>query len=53
MTKFSKCYDCALDDDECYIPLLDRAQLTATTSLPERGPKNARLNGKKRHFQMF
>ncbi|XP_072742598.1 neurexin-4 isoform X2 [Anoplolepis gracilipes] len=32
-------------DDECYIPLLDRAQLTATSSLPERGPKNARLNG--------
>lgn len=36
-----------LDDDECNIPLLDRAQLTATTSLPERGPQNARLNGKK------
>ncbi|XP_020287513.1 neurexin-4 isoform X1 [Pseudomyrmex gracilis] len=32
-------------DDECNIPLLDRAQLTATTYLPERGPQNARLNG--------
>ncbi|XP_014482279.1 PREDICTED: neurexin-4 isoform X1 [Dinoponera quadriceps] len=32
-------------DDECSIPLLDRAHITATTSLPERGAKNARLNG--------
>ncbi|CAK9823551.1 Nrx-IV [Anthophora retusa] len=32
--------------DECNEPLLDRAQLTATTSLPNRGPKNARLNGR-------
>ncbi|XP_050596211.1 neurexin-4 isoform X1 [Bombus affinis] len=31
--------------DECNDPLLDRAHLTATTSLPNRGPKNARLNG--------
>ncbi|KAK9299061.1 hypothetical protein QLX08_007806 [Tetragonisca angustula] len=31
--------------DECNEPLLDRAQLTATTSLSNRGPKNARLNG--------
>ncbi|CAK9811653.1 Nrx-IV [Anthophora plagiata] len=31
--------------DECNEPLLDRAHLTATTSLPNRGPKNARLNG--------
>ncbi|KAF3425625.1 hypothetical protein E2986_13100 [Frieseomelitta varia] len=30
--------------DECNEPLLDRAQLTATTSLSNRGPKNARLN---------
>lgn len=39
-----------LDDDECEIPLLDRAQLTATTSLSERGPKNARLNGERNIF---
>ncbi|XP_011876421.1 PREDICTED: neurexin-4 isoform X2 [Vollenhovia emeryi] len=32
-------------DDECIFPLLDRAHLTATTSLPERGPNNARING--------
>ncbi|XP_047345060.1 neurexin-4 isoform X2 [Vespa velutina] len=32
-------------DYECNVPLLDRAHLTATTSLPERGPNNARLNG--------
>ncbi|XP_076231523.1 neurexin-4 isoform X3 [Calliopsis andreniformis] len=32
-------------DDECNEPLLDRAHLTATSSLPERGPNNARLNG--------
>ncbi|XP_015588334.1 neurexin-4 isoform X2 [Cephus cinctus] len=32
-------------DYGCNLPLLDRAQLKATTSLPERGPKNARLNG--------
>ncbi|XP_016910778.1 neurexin-4 isoform X1 [Apis cerana] len=31
--------------DECNEPLLDRAHLTATTSLPNRGPENARLNG--------
>ncbi|XP_017763103.1 PREDICTED: neurexin-4 isoform X1 [Eufriesea mexicana] len=31
--------------DECNEPLLDRAHLTATTSLPNRNPKNARLNG--------
>lgn len=42
-----------LDDDECYIPLLDRAQITATSSLPERGPQNARLNGKKRHSSIL
>ncbi|XP_018060131.1 PREDICTED: neurexin-4 isoform X1 [Atta colombica] len=33
------------NDDECIFPLLDRAQITATTSLPERGPNNARLHG--------
>ncbi|XP_066582442.1 neurexin-4 isoform X3 [Prorops nasuta] len=32
-------------DYECNIPLLDRAQLSATTSLSERGPENARLLG--------
>ncbi|KAF7414325.1 hypothetical protein HZH68_002814 [Vespula germanica] len=32
-------------DYECNVPLLDRAHLTATTFLPERGPNNARLNG--------
>ncbi|XP_053986437.1 neurexin-4 isoform X1 [Hylaeus anthracinus] len=32
--------------DECNEPLLDKAQLRATSQLPERGPYNARLNGK-------
>ncbi|XP_012283135.1 neurexin-4 isoform X1 [Orussus abietinus] len=32
-------------DYECNLPLLDKAELKATTSLPERGPENARLNG--------
>ncbi|XP_076761848.1 neurexin-4 isoform X1 [Xylocopa sonorina] len=31
--------------DECNEPLLDKAHLTATTSLPNRGPDNARFNG--------
>ncbi|XP_073984244.1 neurexin-4 isoform X1 [Rhodnius prolixus] len=29
---------------ECNDPLLDRAQLSATSSLPDRGPENARLD---------
>ncbi|XP_012235285.2 neurexin-4 isoform X1 [Linepithema humile] len=32
-------------EDECNIALLDRAHIKATSSLPERGPKNARLDG--------
>ncbi|KAI4501923.1 hypothetical protein M0802_003258 [Mischocyttarus mexicanus] len=32
------------NDYECNVPLLDKAHLTATTSLSERGAKNARLN---------
>lgn len=32
---------------ECNIPLLEQAAITATSSLRERGPENARLNGKK------
>ncbi|XP_031782155.1 neurexin-4 [Nasonia vitripennis] len=36
----------AYDYDYCSYPLLDRAQLKATTALPERGPSNARLYGK-------
>lgn len=31
---------------ECNVPLLDQAAITATSSLRERGPENARLNGK-------
>lgn len=31
---------------ECNIPLLDRAVISATSALRERGPENARLNGK-------
>lgn len=31
---------------ECSFPLLDHAVLTATSALRERGPQNARLNGK-------
>lgn len=33
------------DDIECNVPLLDSAVLSATSSLNERGPDNARLNG--------
>lgn len=33
------------DDIECNLPLLDGAALSATSSLNERGPENARLNG--------
>lgn len=33
------------DDLECNLPLLEGAVLSATTSLNERGPENARLNG--------
>lgn len=36
----------AYDYDYCNYPLLDRAQLKATTALPERGPSYARLYGK-------
>lgn len=38
-------YDYDDDDLECNLPLLEGAQITATSSLPERGPNNARLNG--------
>lgn len=31
---------------ECNIPLLEQAAISATSSLRERGPENARLNGK-------
>lgn len=33
------------DDIECNLSLLDGAVLSATSSLNERGPENARLNG--------
>lgn len=33
-------------DYECNQPLMERAVLTATSSLTERGPEKARLNGK-------
>jgi hypothetical protein len=33
------------EDIECNLPLLDGAVLSATSSLNERGPENARLNG--------
>ncbi|XP_050545470.1 neurexin-4 isoform X2 [Daktulosphaira vitifoliae] len=32
-------------DSDCNEPLLDKAVLRATSSLPDRGPENARLNG--------
>lgn len=32
------------DDLECNLPLLEGAVLSATSSLNERGPENARLN---------
>lgn len=31
---------------DCNIPLLEQAVISATSSLHERGPENARLNGK-------
>lgn len=31
---------------ECNVPLLDQAVISATSALRERGPENARLNGK-------
>lgn len=31
---------------DCNLPLLEHAVLSATSSLRERGPENARLNGK-------
>lgn len=34
------------DDLECNLPLLEGAVLSATSSLNERGPENARLNSK-------
>lgn len=37
---------------ECSFPLLDHAVLTATSALRERGPQNARLNGKYRLFSI-
>lgn len=33
------------DDYECNESLLEHAKITATSSLRERGPENARLNG--------
>lgn len=38
------------DDIECNLPLLDGAQLSATSSLNERGPENARLNGESSNY---
>lgn len=38
------------DDIECNIPLLEGSVLTATSALNERGPENARLNGKFFYF---
>lgn len=32
--------------DDCSYPLIERAKLKATTSLPQRGPSNAKLYGK-------
>lgn len=37
---------------ECNVPLLDRAVISATSALRERGPENARLNGKCFVFKM-
>lgn len=36
---------------ECNEPLLEKAQLSATSSLRERGPENARLDGI--HYSYF
>lgn len=35
---------------DCNVPLLDQAVITATSYLGERGPENARLNGKYTHL---
>lgn len=46
---FSDYYDNAYYPQyECNVPLLDQAVISATTSLRERGPENARLNGKRK-----
>lgn len=42
---FSVFIHSVLSDYDCNEPLLDRAVLKATSSLPERGPENARLDG--------
>ena len=41
------------DDIECNAALLDSAVLSATSSLNERGPKNARLHGEYRFYYLF
>lgn len=38
---------------ECNVPLLDQAALSATSSLRERGPENARLNGKQKIYVKY
>lgn len=38
---------------DCNVPLLETAAITATSSLRERGPNNARLNGKDYSFYLF
>lgn len=38
------------DDLECNLPLLEGAVLSATSSLNERGPENARLNSEWKCF---
>lgn len=41
-------------DSDCGDPLLEKAVLRATSSLPDRGPENAVLNGKYTFvFQFF
>lgn len=41
------------DDIECNEALLESAVLSATSSLNERGPENARLNGEPNDDEMF
>jgi hypothetical protein len=41
------------DDIECNLPLLDGAVLSATSSLNERGPENARLNGESSSYHVL
>lgn len=45
---FLDSYSDYFSDYECNTPLMEKAVLTATSALNDRGPEKARLNGKLR-----